>query len=149
VRRAVGRICDRPVATVWPQYRGRDVLVVGSNVTGSEVANQLARGGAARVRVACRTVPNLVARKFLGVTVNVPGLALNHLPLRVADEVAWLMQRILFGRLDRYGLEGQVCCHLSVAVRELAVSGFIVVCPRQQARVEPSMQVLITPMTLD
>ncbi len=49
-------------------YRGRDVLVVGPNVTGSEVANQLARGGAARVRVACRTVPNLVARKFLGVT---------------------------------------------------------------------------------
>ena len=33
-----------------------------------------------------------------------PGLALNHHPLRVADEVAWLMQRILFGRLDRYGL---------------------------------------------
>ena len=85
-------------------YRGRDVLVVGPNVTGSEVANQLARGGAARVRVACRTVPNLVARKFFGVTVNVPGLALNHLPLRVADEVAWLMQRILFGRLDRFGL---------------------------------------------
>jgi putative flavoprotein involved in K+ transport len=73
-------------------------------VTGTEVANQLARGGAARVRVACRTVPNLVARKFLGVTVNVPGLALNHLPLRLADEIAWLMQRILFGRLDRYGL---------------------------------------------
>ena len=85
-------------------YRGRDVLVVGPNVTGSEVANQLARGGAARVRVACRTVPNLVARKFLGVTVNVPGLAMNHLPLRVADEAAWLMQRILFGRLDQHGL---------------------------------------------
>jgi len=49
-------------------------------------------------------VPNLVARKFFGVTVNVPGLALNHLPLRVADEVAWLMQRILFGRLYRFGL---------------------------------------------
>ena len=73
-------------------------------MTGSEVVNQLARDGAARVRVACRTVPNLVARKFFGVTVNVPGLALNHLPLRVADEVAWLMQRILFGRLDRFGL---------------------------------------------
>ena len=29
---------------------------------------------------------------------------MNHLPLRVADEAAWLMQRILFGRLDRHGL---------------------------------------------
>ena len=67
--------------------------MVGPNVTGSEVATQLAKGGAARVRVACRTVPNLVAREFLGVTVNVPGIAMNHLPLRVADEAAWLMQR--------------------------------------------------------
>jgi len=66
----------QPKAVPWPRRSG-----VGPNVTGSEVANQLARGGAARVRVACRTVPNLVARKFLGVTVNVPGLALNHLPV--------------------------------------------------------------------
>ncbi|WP_211697212.1 flavin-containing monooxygenase [Mycobacterium spongiae] len=85
-------------------YRGRDVLVVGPNVTGSELANQLAKGGAERVRVACRTPPNVVARKFLGVNVNLPGLVLNRLPSRVGDEVGWLMQRILFGRLDQYGI---------------------------------------------
>lgn len=47
-------------------YKGRDVLVVGPGTTGSEIAFLLARGGAARVRVACRTPPNLTARKFLG-----------------------------------------------------------------------------------
>jgi putative flavoprotein involved in K+ transport len=85
-------------------YRGRDVLVVGPGTTGSEVAVLLSRGGAGRVRVSCRTPPNLTARKFLGASVNIPGIALNHLPLRVADQIGWLTQRILFGNLDRYGL---------------------------------------------
>jgi putative flavoprotein involved in K+ transport len=85
-------------------YRDRDVLVVGPNTTGSEVAALLSRGGAGRVRVACRTPPNLTARKVLGASVNIHGLALNHLPLRVADQIGWLSQRILFGNLDRYGL---------------------------------------------
>jgi putative flavoprotein involved in K+ transport len=85
-------------------YRGRDVLVVGPGTTGSEVAALLSRGGAGRVRVACRTPPNLTARKILGVSVNIYGLALERLPLRVADQIGWLAQRVRFGNLDRYGL---------------------------------------------
>ena len=85
-------------------YSGRDVLVVGPNTTGSEVAALLSRGGAGRVRVACRTTPNLITRKFLGVSTNIPGLALNHLPLSVADQISWLGQRTVFGNLDSYGL---------------------------------------------
>jgi putative flavoprotein involved in K+ transport len=30
--------------------------------------------------------------------------ALNYIPLRVADQVSWLTQRAMFGKLDRYGL---------------------------------------------
>jgi cation diffusion facilitator CzcD-associated flavoprotein CzcO len=85
-------------------YRGRDVLVVGPGTTGSEVATLLARGGAGRVRVACRTPPNLTVRKIMGASVNIHGLVLERLPLRVADQVGWLSQRRLFGKLDRYGL---------------------------------------------
>ena len=85
-------------------YRGRDVLVVGPNTTGSEIANYLAKGGARRVQLSSRTPPNLTARNFLGLSVNVPGVALNHVPTRVADQVAWLSQWAMFGKLDRYGL---------------------------------------------
>jgi len=85
-------------------YRGRDVLIIGPNTTGSELALFLSRGGAGRVRVACRTPPNWTARKFLGTSVNLTGIALNRLPLRVADRIGWLVQRIMFGNLDRYGL---------------------------------------------
>lgn len=85
-------------------YRDRDVLVVGPGTTGSEVAVLLSRGGARRVRVACRTPPNVLARKFLGLSVNLHGIALNRFPLRVADQIIWLSQRMRFGNLDRYGL---------------------------------------------
>lgn len=85
-------------------YRGRDVLVVGPGTTGSEVATLLARGGAGRVRVACRTPPNLTVRKIMGASVNIHGLVLERLPLRIADQVGWLSERRLFGKLDRYGL---------------------------------------------
>jgi putative flavoprotein involved in K+ transport len=85
-------------------YRGRDVLVVGPGTTGSEVAALLSRGGAGRVRVACRRPPNLTARKLLGVSVNIHGLALERLPLRLADRIGWLAQRVRFGDLEPYGL---------------------------------------------
>lgn len=85
-------------------YRGRDVLIVGPNTTGSEVANLLAKDGAGRVRVACRNPPNLTARKYLGLSVNIPGAVLQHAPLGVADRVTWLTQFAMFGRLDAFGL---------------------------------------------
>jgi putative flavoprotein involved in K+ transport len=85
-------------------YRDADVLVVGANTTGTEIANLLAKGGAARVRVACRTPPNIITRKFLGVSVNIPGIVLQPLPPRVGDQVTRLVQRISVGPLDRFGL---------------------------------------------
>jgi putative flavoprotein involved in K+ transport len=85
-------------------YVGRDVLVVGPGTTGSEIAALLSRGGAGRVRVACRTAPNVIARKALGVSVNVHGIVLNRVPIPVADEITWRLQRILFGNLEPYGI---------------------------------------------
>ncbi len=85
-------------------YLGRDVLVVGPGTTGSEIAALLSRGGAGRVRVACRTPPNVTKRKILGLSINVSGIVLNHVPIPVADEVVWWSQRILFGDLEPYGI---------------------------------------------
>lgn len=85
-------------------YRGKDVLVVGPGVTGSEVAHLIAAGGAARVRVACRTPPHIVRRKWLGVPIQVPGVAIHHLPLGVADRIGALTEWMIAGSLSRYGL---------------------------------------------
>ena len=86
-------------------YQGKDVLVVGPGVTGSEVSNHLADGGAARVRVSMRTPPHLTRRTwFAGIPIQVPGAVLDHLPLRVADWITWTDERMSFGDLTPYGL---------------------------------------------
>ncbi|HEY0696557.1 MAG TPA: NAD(P)/FAD-dependent oxidoreductase, partial [Micromonospora sp.] len=85
-------------------YRGRDVLVVGANVSGSEIAHLLVLGGAARVRVAVRTPPNIITRKAFGLSVNVTGIALEPLPAVVGDLTCRVVWGVRFGRLDRFGL---------------------------------------------
>jgi putative flavoprotein involved in K+ transport len=85
-------------------YRGRDVLVVGPNVTGSEIAFYLAQGGAARVRVATRTPPNILRRCRVGVPLNPSAVLLNRLPAAIGDRIAGVAQRLTFGDLSSYGL---------------------------------------------
>jgi hypothetical protein len=46
----------------------------------------------------------VTSRKILGLSINVSGIVLDHFPVRVADEIAWWSQRIMFGNLERYGL---------------------------------------------
>jgi putative flavoprotein involved in K+ transport len=85
-------------------YRGRDVLVVGPNVTGSEIAFYLSEGGAGRVRVAVRTPPNIIRRCRFGVPLNPAAVLLDRLPAGVGDRMAALTQRVTFGDLSPYGL---------------------------------------------
>ena len=85
-------------------YRARDVLVVSAGVTGSELALFLAEGGAARVRVAVRTPPNVLRRCRLGIPLNPTAPILDRLPSSVGDRAAALTQRVIFGDLSPYGL---------------------------------------------
>jgi putative flavoprotein involved in K+ transport len=86
------------------RYAGRDVLVVSAGVTGSELAYFLAEGGAARVRVAVRTPPNILRRCRFGIPLNPAGVVLDRLPSAVGDRVTALSQRMIFGDLSGYGL---------------------------------------------
>ena len=81
-------------------FRGRDVLVVGAGNTGTEIAAQLADAGAARVRIAIRTPPNLIAAETLRLPATPFGVLADRLP-------PWLVDRLtpLFVRdLSEYGL---------------------------------------------
>jgi cation diffusion facilitator CzcD-associated flavoprotein CzcO len=82
-------------------YRGRDVLVVGSGSTGAEIAHDLVEGGAARVRLAVRTPPNIMLRAPIGAPL---AAALSHLPTRISDAVARFVRRRTVGDLSAYGL---------------------------------------------
>jgi cation diffusion facilitator CzcD-associated flavoprotein CzcO len=82
-------------------YRGRDVLVVGAGSTGAEIAHDLLDGGAARVRLAVRTPPNIMLRAPVGAPL---AAALSRLPTPISDAVARFVRRRTVGDLTEYGL---------------------------------------------
>jgi putative flavoprotein involved in K+ transport len=85
-------------------YRGRDVLVVGSGNTGAEIVVDLIEAGAARVRMAVRTPPNIVHREAAGLPTQVVGVLARRLPPKTADRVIGPVQRMTVGDLSRYGM---------------------------------------------
>lgn len=85
-------------------YRGRDVLVVGAGNTGTDIALDLADGGAARVRLAVRTAPHIVPRSVVGVPAQSGGILVRRLPRPAVDRAARGLARISLPDLAPYGL---------------------------------------------
>jgi putative flavoprotein involved in K+ transport len=85
-------------------YRDRDVLVVGSGNTGAEIAVDLVEGGAARVRLAVRTPPNIAPRESGGLPTQIVGVTMRRVPPRIADMALGPFQRMMVGDLTRYGM---------------------------------------------
>lgn len=85
------------------RYRGRDVLVVGPGASGMDIAVELAKRGAARVRVSVRTPPLILRRAKSGPFLS---LLLKYLPIPgwLLDPVSLWLHRMLWGDLSRYGL---------------------------------------------
>ena len=84
-------------------YRDRDVLVVGAGNTGTEIATRLV-DTAARVRVSFRTPVNIMPPRFLGVPATLLGRMNENAPAALVDRGAFLMQRLAWGDLTRYGM---------------------------------------------
>lgn len=86
-------------------FVGRSVLVVGAGCSGMEIAQDLAEGGAAKVRLAVRTPPNIVSRQGPGAF---PGdliaVVLWHAPVGFADAFARFGRWMDVGDLTEYGL---------------------------------------------
>ncbi|MFJ6751493.1 flavin-containing monooxygenase [Streptomyces sp. NPDC091266] len=85
-------------------YAGKDVLVVGTGNTGAEIAVDLAAGGAARVRLAVRTVPHIVRRSTAGWPAQATGILVRRLPPRFVDRAARAIRRLSIPDLSPYGL---------------------------------------------
>lgn len=85
-------------------YAGKDVLVVGAGNTGAEIAVDLAEGGAARVRLAVRTVPHIVRRSTAGWPAQRTGILVRRLPVRLVDKAGGIMSRIAVPDLAAHGL---------------------------------------------
>ncbi len=86
------------------EFHGADVLVVGPGCSGMEIANDLADGGASRVRVAIRTQPNIILRQAGPLPGDVPATLMYRLPLKIGDRQTRLVRRLTIGDLSEYGL---------------------------------------------
>ncbi|MFJ2785142.1 MULTISPECIES: flavin-containing monooxygenase [unclassified Streptomyces] len=85
-------------------YAGKDVLVVGIGNTGAEIAADLAEGGAARVRLAVRTVPHILRRSTAGWPSQRSGILVRRLPVPLVDLLGKLLARAAAPDLSAYGL---------------------------------------------
>jgi putative flavoprotein involved in K+ transport len=84
-------------------FRSRDVLVVAPGNTGSEIAFELARNGAHRVRTAMRSTPNVFRREWLRMPTPLIAAPMDYAPTKVADRISSLAQRVMIGDLSAVG----------------------------------------------
>jgi len=85
-------------------YRGQDVLVIGAGNSGSEIAVDLAEGGAGRVRIAVRTPPNIVRRDTKGFPTQLVGIAIQSVPPSLVNPIARVLRRATIPDLTAYDL---------------------------------------------
>jgi putative flavoprotein involved in K+ transport len=85
-------------------FAGLDVLVAGVGNSGSEIAVDLAEGGARRVWIAVRTPPQIVRRDVAGWPAHATGILVSRLPAALVDPVARLQRRLTIPDLTPYGL---------------------------------------------
>jgi len=85
-------------------HAGKDVLVVGSGNTGTELAVDLVEHGAARVRLAVRTIPHILRRSAGPYAAQYTGITVRHLPAALVDRAAALVERATTPDLTAYGL---------------------------------------------
>ena len=88
-------------------FAGLDVLVIGVGNSGSEIATDLAEGGAGRVWIAVRTPPQIVRRDTGGWPAHATGILVSRLPAALVDPVARLQQRLTVPDLTAYGIPRQ------------------------------------------
>ncbi len=86
------------------EFRGKDMLVVGSGCSGMDIAGDLIQGGAARVRLAVRTPPHIVMRTSAWGPNDLHEAVLQRLPPGIADSIDVFIRLKTVGDLAPWGL---------------------------------------------
>ena len=86
------------------RFRDQRVLVVGVGNSGTDIAVDLAYGGAAEVWISARRPPHLLRRQLMGLPHDVLSVATRRLPERMVDRGALLIRRLTIGDLGEVGL---------------------------------------------
>lgn len=85
-------------------YAGKKVLVVGAGNSGFDALNHLAGVDTAAVWLSARNGPALLPKRVGKIAVHRLSPLMACLPLRVADAVMAVTQRLVFGDLTKFGM---------------------------------------------
>jgi cation diffusion facilitator CzcD-associated flavoprotein CzcO len=103
-----GRLVNAAAYRSASDFDGEDVLVVGAGNTGVEIAQELARGGASRVRISVRTTPNIVPSEIFRVPLQPFAILSRRAPAVVMDTSTRIAMRLRHGNLGSLGLSPPV-----------------------------------------
>jgi hypothetical protein len=78
--------------------------LLGAGNSGTEIAVDLAEGGARRVRIAVRTPPNILRRDVKGFPIQLLGIVFRRLPPRLLDPLIFVLERATVPDLSAFGL---------------------------------------------
>lgn len=119
-------------------YSGRDVLVVGTGNTGTEIATDLAEHGATRVWLAVRTPPHILPRTRFGWPQQGTGILVRRLPPRLVDRLATVLAVVQEPDLTAYGMpRAGVDLYSRVLAGRVPVQDVGVVAAIRARRVQP------------
>jgi putative flavoprotein involved in K+ transport len=85
-------------------YTGNDVLVIGPGNSGSEIATDIAEGGASRTRLSVRTPPQIIRRATAGIPAQLIGIAIRRVPPSWVDPISKAQRRLSIPDLAAQGL---------------------------------------------
>ena len=85
-------------------YRNRKILVVGAGNSGTDILNHLAGIETRQVWVSVRRGPVIFPRRLFGIPMQRLSPLFSVMPVRVADAMLALTERIAFGDLLKWGL---------------------------------------------
>jgi cation diffusion facilitator CzcD-associated flavoprotein CzcO len=122
-------------------FRGLDVLVVGPGDESAAIASDLADDGVRRVRLALGTAPQIVPRRFAGVSAATAATALRRLPVGAADRAFAAALRWAYGDLSPLGLpapaEALSAAFARTGVAPIVDAGFVEHVRRGEIQVVP------------
>ena len=90
------------------RFRGRRILVVGAGNSGMDALNHLVAIDAKRIWVSVRHGPAVFPTRLFGLPVQLASPLLERLPVKTADWMLALTERIAFGNLRHLGLSRHV-----------------------------------------
>lgn len=125
-------------------FAGKRVLVVGIGNSGIEIAVACLRNGAARVQVSKRSAINIFKREIAGIPTTPFLWAFERVPTAITDTLGFGIQRLLWGDLERFGLEraprGLATQLRTVGMAPVADSGFVAAVKSREIELLPAVE---------